>query len=84
MVKNMLLELQDFQENRNSMLNDLRAENFCSEQDIDFFTGQPIHELRNKLVQDLYNLDDFGEANFTALRNEGFDKVSEISAVFFS
>lgn len=59
---------------RDTVVNELRDNVFC--------TGDPgdtINEKRNELVQNLYELDDFSEAEFTTLRTEVFTKVrSEI------
>jgi hypothetical protein len=74
-VKNTILELSDFQNLRDTIVNELRADNFCPDKDLDAKSGQPVNELRNDLVQDLYNLEDFGQANFTELQNSGFEEV---------
>lgn len=62
---------------RNTVVNELRAEVFCAG-DPDS-SGQPINDLRNTLVQDLYALDDFSIDELRTLRVGGFAKVSYCS-----
>ncbi len=63
---------------RDLIVNDLRVDQFCTNLNLDDEAGEPINVYRNTLVQDLYNLEDFGDANFTELYEEVLVKVSEL------
>lgn len=55
---------------RDTVVNELRDNVFC--------TGNPggtISAKRNELVQNLYDLEDFSEIEFSTLRTEVFTKV---------
>lgn len=76
LMKTTLFHLGDFQGFRDTIINELRADSFCFDKDLDAKSGEPVHELRNDLVQDLYDLEDFGSTNFTELHGH-FEKIQK-------
>jgi len=81
-TKKMISDAGDYINFRDLMIDELRTEVFCANTLLDSLSGQPINEYRNDLVQDLYDLGDFGEDNLTSLRTDGFTEVRFCSLLF--
>lgn len=75
MVRDMILESNDFQGKRDIIVDELDSDSFCPDPNLDTLTGQPINVLREELIQTLSSLNDFEQKNLDTLQKLGFDKV---------
>ena len=77
----MIRESVDFQSLRDTIVEELRADSFCPNPNLDTLTGQPINVRREELIQDLSALKDFQQENLQKLKKSTFDKVSTTSSL---